>query len=256
MEFVVGLCDCFFDGVGQRGQVVPVREISGLDWWQDSDLGVTWVEELGSRCRYAIGAFNDDRKDGKSDVDGDAKRSLLEGEQLMSFTPRTLREHDQGMAAFGCEIDTIDDRLPAGASRLTINFDDADSAHGRRDEGDPEQLFLRKKPAVDWQNGEKQRNVECREVIGNNDIAFMWLNVFHAFDGEMHWRYAQKCPCPAPHDPPKHRCSWPKDAVHDDERGVRKREQEKQRNEDERTGSCGQRLRHVGSVDEMEKVAR
>lgn len=255
VEFLVGLGDRFLDGLRQRGEVVPVREISSLDWWQDSDLGVTGIEEFAPGCRYAIGSFNDDGEDGKSGVDGDTECSLLEGKQLIASTPCPLREHDQGMAAFGREVDAIDDRLPAGAPSLPIDFDDADPAHGRRDERDLEQFLFCKKPSVDRQNVEEQGNVEGRKVIGNNDIAGMWIDMLEAFDTEMHRRHAEEDLPPTLHDPPEDRRGWSEDAVHDDECGVGHREHEEQGNKDERAGSCDQRLWHVGSVGEMGKAA-
>ncbi len=254
LEFVVGLGYCFFGRAHQGGEVVPVGEIGGFDGWQDANLGLARIAEFGSGGRYAIGAFNDDREDGKSGVDGDAKRPLLEGKQLMGVTPCPFRKHDQGIAAFCRELDAIVDRLPARASCLTINFDDADPAHGRCHERDLEQFLFCKEPPVDRQNSKEQRNVECRKVIGNHDIASMGIDMLDAFDGELNWRYVQKGPCPMLHDPLKDRRGRSKDAVHDDECGVDQREHEEQRNQDERAGSCNQRLRHVGSVDEMRKA--
>lgn len=255
VEFLVRLGDCFLGGTHQGGQVVPIREIGGLNGWEDPDLGMTGIEEFGPGSRYAVGSFNDDGENGKSGIDRDAERPLLERKQLVGPTPCSLREHDQGMTAFGRKVDSIDDRLPAGSPSLAVDLDDADPPHGGCHKGDLEQFLLCKESPVDRQDVEEQRDIECGQMIGDHDIASIRIDVFDAFDVETYGRYAEEGSCPSLQDPSKDRRRRSENAIHDDEDGVAQREQEEQRNEDECAGSCGQRLWHAVSVDEMSKVA-
>ncbi len=247
--------DGLFRGARQRREVISVREACGLNRLEDSDPCAPRKEQFGAGSRNAIRTFDDHRQHREPCVDRNAKRPLLERQEFLRIAPGSFRKHDQGVSAFGSELNSFVDGCPGGPASFPIDLNHANPSHGYRYQGDAKQFLLGQEPSFDGEKPEQQRDVVRREVVRDDHVACVRIDVLDPFHAELHWWETKEGSGPPLDDSSVDRRRWSKHSVHDDERRVDQCENEKQWDEDKCPHSCGQCLEHVGSVDEMDNVA-
>ena len=203
-EFRIRPSDGGLAGGHEIAEIILVREVGRIDGREHADLGVAGMEQFGAGLRDSVGAFDDDRKYGKARVDGDTESPFLEGKHLTVIAPCAFREYDQGISSLGGQLDALVDDGAGGATRLSVDFDDPDPAHCCADDRNLEELLLGEKAPIRWKGPEHQWDVECRQVVGHDDVSRGRISVFQSLGGHLDRRDAKDHARPPFEDPAEH----------------------------------------------------
>lgn len=244
MQCFVCLVHLGLDLVRQGVQVVLGSHVLRLDRVENLQHRIAGVEDQRTGLRYAIGAFDDDGKKGKSSVYGDPKGPLVKRQKRAIGRTRSLGEDDQRIPPFCGRLDPFGNGLSRRATFRPVDLDNPDRRHCAANERDLEEFRLGKESAIEREKADESWDIEQREVIRDDDVAPQRIDLLDAGEFSTNRRNSEPQTRPIPEDVVMDRRSWSERAINDDERRNHHREDEEQRDKHERSDSREQRARH------------
>lgn len=175
---------------------IGVGQVGSGDRFMDDNIGVAFVEQLGPGWPDVPGAINRDRNHRKASGNGHPKRTFLKWVQIAVAAPGSFGKHDQRIAVLLCPGYAFVDRGIGPSTGATVDLDDSGDMQGLCKHRDLVQLLLGEIPDRRWYRSKQQRDIEVREMVGEEEVLRVGFNVVDTADVVAHRWHEEERPAP------------------------------------------------------------
>ncbi len=155
-------------------------EVGGVDRFVDDHAGVTLVEELRSGRPDVPCSVDRHRYHRETGRDSHPEGAFLERMQRTVAAPGPFGEHDERIPVDLCPSHALIDSGVGRSSGTPVDLDHAGHMKGLGEDRDLVELFLGEVPDRGGDRSKQQRDIEVRQVIGEEEILCTRLDMLGA----------------------------------------------------------------------------